>query len=104
MEVSNRAFGVLNLVASYRPDVLVIDMNMPGLRGIEILELLRADTQLGGTAVVFYSGVEEHELRQLAARGGADGFVHKSANPSELVELLRRTCAQLACSSPPQSY
>lgn len=93
VEVSNRAFGVLNLVASTRPDILVIDMNMPGLRGIEVLELLRADPSLAETKVVFYSGVEEHELRMLATCGGADGFLHKSASPQELIELLRHVPA-----------
>jgi DNA-binding response OmpR family regulator len=90
VDVSNRAFGLLNLVASKRPDILVIDMNMPGLRGIEVLELLRADPFLAETKVVFYSGVEEHELRTLAICGGADGFLHKSASPQELIDLLRR--------------
>lgn len=90
VEASNRAFGVLNLVASARPDILVIDMNMPGLSGIEVLELLRADPTLAETKVVFYSGVEEHELRALATCGGADGFLHKSASPQELIDLLRR--------------
>mgnify|MGYP003677896034 CR=1 FL=1 len=90
VEVSNRAFGVLNLVASGRPDILVIDMNMPGLRGIEVLELLRADEGLADTTVVFYSGIEEHELRELVSSSGADGFVHKSADPVDLIRLLRR--------------
>lgn len=86
---SNRAYGVLNLVASTHPDILVMDMNMPGLRGIEVLELLRDDPCLAGTRVVFYSGVEEHELRMLAMGGGADGYLHKSASPNDLVDLLR---------------
>ncbi|MFK7999211.1 MAG: response regulator [Polyangiales bacterium] len=89
VQVSNRAYGVLNLVASTHPDILVMDMNMPGLRGIEVLDLLRDDPCLMSTKVVFYSGVEEHELRMLATGGGADGYLHKSASPNDLVDMLR---------------
>ena len=88
VEVSNHSFGVLNLVAELLPDVLVMDMNMPGLRGIELLELIRSDASLSKTCVVFYSGVELHELAGLASAGGADGFVHKSASPGELIEMI----------------
>ncbi|MFK7984852.1 MAG: response regulator [Sandaracinaceae bacterium] len=88
VESTNHSFGVLNLVAVSRPDVVVIDLKMPGLRGTELLELLRADPELAGTRVVLFSGVVEHELRAYAESANADGYLHKTAGPAALVPLL----------------
>ena len=89
VEVTNRAFGVLNLIAQRRPDVVVMDVHMPGLRGTELVELLRDDAELAGTKVVLFSGVVEPELARLAAEAGADGFLHKTAHPRDLIRLVR---------------
>lgn len=88
VDVSNRAFGVLNRIAELHPDVVVIDLMMPGLKGAELVELIRADEELASTRVVLFSGVVEHELRALASSSSADGYLHKTAGPAALVPLL----------------
>lgn len=88
VEATNQSYGVLNLVATRRPDVVVIDLKMPGLRGTEVLELLRGDPELAHTRVVLFSGVVEHELRAYAEAANADGYLHKTAGPGALVPLL----------------
>lgn len=88
VEVSNRSYGVLNLIASGQPDVVLLDMEMPGLNGMELLDLLRHDDELAETRVVFYSGMAETELR---ARSEAVGtaFAHKMGDFSQLLRVLR---------------
>lgn len=85
----NRSFGVLNLLASLRPDVLVMDMNMPGLRGDDVLALIRDDPGLRHTQVLFYSGIEEWRLQEISERAGANAWVHKTAGPAALIARVR---------------
>ena len=86
---SNHSYGMLNLVAEIRPDVVVLDMRMPGLSGHELVELLRSDAELSHTRVLLYSGIDEKELASRAIAAGADGFVHKSSPPVALISALR---------------
>ena len=87
--VSNRSYGVLNLIAANQPDVVLMDLNMPGLKGPELLELLRQDSELRDTRVVFYSGVAEQELEAQTRIAGANGFAHKMGDFDHLVRTLR---------------
>ena len=86
---TNHSFGVLNLVAMTRPDVVLMDMNMPGLNGSELVNLLRQDAELCETRVLFYSGIARAELRCICKSAGANGFVHKMDKFDDLVNTLR---------------
>ncbi|RZO60994.1 MAG: response regulator [Sandaracinaceae bacterium] len=90
---SERAFGVLNLVAEYRPHVIVLDVVMPGLDGGQLTELLRSDPELARTRVVLHSGMDPMELEQRARLVEADGFVSKGGRPADLLETLRQFAA-----------
>ena len=90
VRVSNRAFGVLNLIAESMPDIVVLDMNMPGLAGRDLLELVRRDPDLTRTCVVFFSGIQAWKLEAIAERFGADAWVHKIDGAQALVEVLQQ--------------
>ncbi len=89
VSTTNRAFGVLNVLADERPDTVVLDINMPGLKGDELVDLIREDASLSGVRVILYSGVPAHELRARAERVRADGYVHKTDDLDHLVRALR---------------
>lgn len=89
VRTTNRAFGVLNLLAEQRPRVLVVDVRMPGLEGSQIAELVRADPDLAETRIVLHSGIHPAELEIAARSARADAWVSKEAHPAELVETLR---------------
>ncbi|HJL19663.1 MAG TPA: response regulator [Sandaracinaceae bacterium LLY-WYZ-13_1] len=89
VQTSNRSFGVLNLVAEHRPDVLVVDMRMPGLDGAQLTELVRGDPELAGVRVVLHSGVEEEELARRAQEVRADAWVSKYEGPHRLLEIVQ---------------
>ena len=72
----------LELVRERRPDVVVLDVMLPGVSGLDVLRALRADPELAGTRVVAISAWVHLEGEALAA--GADGFVGKPFDPQEL--------------------
>lgn len=72
----------LELVRKHRPDVVVLDVMLPGVSGLEVLRAVRSDPELRGTRVVAISAWVHLEGEALAA--GADSFVGKPFDPQEL--------------------
>jgi DNA-binding NarL/FixJ family response regulator len=80
------------------PDVIVLDVSMPGLNGIEVAARLR---ELGSTAaVVFLSVHNEEELIQAAIEAGGLGYVVKTRLASDLGVAVREARAGRAFVSP----
>jgi CheY-like chemotaxis protein len=68
-----------------KPDVVLVDVNMPQLSGDRVLEVSNAFGAFRDTPVLLYSTLEEGELRAMAARYRADGFVRKSLDRQQLL-------------------
>lgn len=82
-------FGTVNAIRAAQPKLLILDLNMPGLEGTRILELLKKRNDLNRTKVLLLSSTEEDELKRIAAENGFDGALHKSASRAQLVEAIR---------------
>jgi CheY-like chemotaxis protein len=70
------------------PDLIVLDMMMPGRSGIEVLEELRSDPRLRTTPVVMLTARAQAADREAASRAGADYFLAKPFSPSRLVAVV----------------
>ena len=76
------------LVSRTRPDLVLLDLKLPGLDGLDCLALLR-EHQPQATVVVL-SGVEDDETIEKALLGGATAFLKKAIAPTDLPVLLRQ--------------
>lgn len=85
-EASN-GIEVCKLLLNYRPDLILLDNNMPGLNGVETLRRLR-DMNFPGKVVLFTVSDSEYDV-QKAMRYGADGYLLKDMEPEQLIEQLR---------------
>jgi DNA-binding NarL/FixJ family response regulator len=87
-EAANGSQGVA-LAREHRPDIALIDVQMPELDGIEATRQIVDDTQLTGVHVVILTnyGLDEYIFRAL--RAGASGFLLKDTEPDELLLALR---------------
>lgn len=72
----------LQLARELRPDLIVLDVMLPGLSGIEVLEAIRMDTELEELKVVVITAWSHAELE--AQLAGADRFVSKPFDPDDL--------------------
>ena len=81
----------VRLVAELSPDVLILDVAMPELDGIEALPLIREASP--GTRVVMLSGFGSTGVRQRSLDGGASLFMEKGADPAEIVARIRELCS-----------
>jgi len=92
-EIATDGLDALRLSAERRPDLIVLDVMLPGLGGLEVLNRLR---ESGGanTPVILLTAKGEQNDRVVGLRSGADDYVVKPFSPSELVArvdaVLRR--------------
>jgi DNA-binding NarL/FixJ family response regulator len=70
-----------------RPDVVLMDLHMPGMGGVRATELIT--TELPGVRVLALSTFDLDENVVAALRAGADGFLPKDVSPEELIEGVR---------------
>lgn len=81
--------NIFGLLADGQPDIIMVDMYMPSISGIELTRLIRQRENLIGIPIVFLS-VEDDPVRQLTAYdAGADGFLVKPVDDRYLVTMLR---------------
>ena len=73
--------------AELEPDLILLDLSMPGMNGLESLPRLRAAAPAAEVVVLTASGTEENLLA--AIRAGAAGYLLKSEPPERIVEFLR---------------
>jgi two-component system, NarL family, response regulator LiaR len=79
---------VLPLVERTEPDLVVLDLRMPGMDGLTCIKLLRERHPEVKTAVL--SGIDSDETIEAALRVGANAFISKTIDPAHLPEALRR--------------
>ncbi len=88
----------LALVAEHRPDVVLMDIRMPRLNGIEATERLRATDDPPEVIVLTTFDADDYVIRALGA--GASGFLLKDTAPPDIVEAVRRVAAGSPMLSP----
>ncbi|MGA9853090.1 MAG: response regulator transcription factor [Gammaproteobacteria bacterium] len=78
--------GCLALVAEQKPDVVVVDLAMPGMNGFQVTQHIKA--QPNPPLVIILSLYDSLEYRERGRLAGADGYVSKAMAATDLVPLL----------------
>ena len=82
------------------PDVVLMDIRMPGLDGVEATRLIAADPRLSGARILILTTLESDEYVFEALRAGASGFLVKDGDVAEVLRAVRVVAAGEALLSP----
>ncbi len=80
--------SALLAAADFHPDVCVLDLNMPGMNGDELGQLVRAEKGGGDTTLVALTGLPEEEARKRTAAAGFDLHLTKPVDPERLANTV----------------
>lgn len=92
-EIREAATGqsALSIVRASRPTLIILDLNLPGISGLEVIERLKVIDPKARILVLSMHDDPMHVQRALQA--GAAGYVTKNARPDEIIEAVRRVAS-----------
>jgi two-component system phosphate regulon response regulator PhoB len=94
VETLNDATASIAKARAYRPDLIILDIMMPDLSGIQVCRILRSDPKLARVPIIFLTAKSESHDRIEGLESGADDYLSKPFSPKELVlraeSILRR--------------
>ena len=79
----------VRVVTRERPDVVLMDIRMPGIDGVEATRRITADDRLAGTRVLILTTFDLDQYVFEAIRAGASGFLLKETHPDDLLAAIR---------------
>lgn len=85
------ASGAIAMLLRERPDVLLLDINMPQVTGFDVLAAMRSDPELKHLPAIVLTAADDAETKLKALELGASDFLRKPVDPSELALRLRNT-------------
>jgi DNA-binding NarL/FixJ family response regulator len=80
------------LARQFRPQLLLLDLGLPGLHGVDIAAALKAEFAESIKVLVLTGDLQPHSVQQALA-AGADGYVHKSEDSAELLQAVHAVLA-----------
>jgi len=81
--------SALKLAREHRPDLLVLDLMLPGIDGLEICRMLRRDQRTASIAIIMLTAKAEEVDRIVGLEMGADDYMVKPFSPRELVARVK---------------
>lgn len=81
--------GALAVARAARPDLVLLDVRMPGIDGVEVCRRLRREPGLEHTRIVMLTAAAQAADRQRALRAGADDYLTKPFSPLALFAIVR---------------
>ncbi len=90
-EVKTHSNGhdALDAIRERMPDVIILDVMLPGRSGFDILQDIRKDTEISGIPVLMLTARGQKKDREMAERAGADQYMTKPFSNAEILESVR---------------
>jgi len=103
VETLNDATASISKARSSQPDLIILDIMMPDLSGIQVCRILRADPKLARVPIVFLTAKAEAHDRIEGLESGADDYLSKPFSPKELVLRVESILRRVATAGEPIS-
>jgi DNA-binding response OmpR family regulator len=81
--------AALALIAREPPDIILLDVMMPGLDGYQVATALKGAAATRNIPVILLTGLDDHQARTLGRKAGADDFLSRPVDRAELCARVR---------------
>ena len=81
-------FDAGRAIAEYKPDVVLLDLNLPGVDGYKLCRQIKQDENLSRPIVIAITGMEDAEIEARATEAGADAFLRKPVQLDALPTMI----------------
>ncbi len=88
-----RAEDALRKVKCHKPDIVLTDLEMPGVNGVDLIAMIRADPEIQDTPILAVSGFTWEPIAQAAAQYGSDGQIAKPFTRQQVLEKIEECLA-----------
>ncbi len=88
VRLAKNGFEAAESLNTFKPDIVLLDINMPGMNGLEVCRKIKSDINLKETKVLVISGLDQEEYKQKSYEAGADEFLKKPVTKSILTEIF----------------
>ena len=89
VEYAINGYVAVDLAKKFRPDIILLDLGLPGLNGFEVCSRLKGDPHLKHTRVVAVTAYNSEEDRKRSRAAGCDVHVPKPYDPQHLLAIVR---------------
>lgn len=80
----------LEAIKILKPDVVILDVMLPGLNGLEVLQEIRTDKEIQNTKVIMLTSNQQVSDLEIAFKLAADDYMNKPFNPAELELRIKK--------------
>jgi DNA-binding response OmpR family regulator len=89
VSIVNDSRQTIAMALRTQPDVVLLDLMMPVIDGLEVCKMLRALPRFEKTPVLFFTAVGDLDYKSAAYQAGADDFLVKPIHPAELLARIK---------------
>ncbi len=86
--VARNGIDAVKMTKEARPDIVLMDIQLPGMNGIEAIKEIRADVQLGSIPIVAVTALAMPEDHEACLKAGANAYLSKPVRLKELINLI----------------
>ncbi len=83
--------SALEVAGKLRPDLILLDIALPRLSGLEVCRRLKGDSATASTPVILLTGFVQQAEREAGKQAGAEGFIAKPFSPAALLKRIDET-------------
>ncbi len=103
VEIAKDGAGGLEMLRSFRPDAVILDLMLPGMTGVELMRKVRAEPEFQKLPIIVFSNTYLSNLVQEAWKAGATKCLSKAnCTPKQLIEVIRNAVSRPGDAEPAQ--
>lgn len=100
VESENSSHNAEEFIRRFHPDVLLLDVLMPGLSGDDLCKMLKENPATRDITIILVSNIPEENLKTMTAQCSADGYIFKTDSTEELTRNINKILAAAVKKSP----